>query len=102
MCLGMWSPGKISGKGSRGTPLHKVLLAGVGIMTTFAVTEEVCKVDSEHATRAAVARFFAAFGMPMMLLIDDGLEFEGALVKTCELLVFECCLVTKGNQGCPL
>ena len=98
VCFDTWRPGNIPSKGSRGTPPVKGLLIRADVMTTFAGIAEACRIDSEDVSRATVMRFFTAFGMPLLVLINDGSEFKDVLVKTCKLLVLACHVVTEGNH----
>ena len=95
--LDVWRPGRIFNKGN-GMPPCKAILSFMDAMTSFASAGEIFNVDSHEVARALVTRFIPTFGMPRLILIDDGSENKDILMKTCNVLMIKYHLVTKGNH----
>ncbi len=98
MSFDVWRPGDIPNKGRNKLPPCEGVLTGLNIMTAFAGAGEVFSLDSGDVARVMVSRFFCVTGLPKLILIDDGSELKDVLVKTCQVLMVQHHLVTKGNH----
>lgn len=94
----IWSPGKIPSKGRSDRPPCKGVLTGIDVMTGFAGAGEIFREDSSEVSRVLVSRFATTFGLPKMVLVDDGSEFKSVVQRTCEVLMIPFHVVSKENH----
>ena len=79
-------------------PPAVAVLTGMDVMTGFAAHGEMYAIDSEEAARVMLTRFGSVFGLPKLVLIDDGSECKDLLIKTCDVLMIKYHVISKGNH----
>ena len=97
-CFDAWKPGDIPNKGRGKLPPDVAVLTGMDVMTGFAAQGEMYAIDSEEAARVMLTRFGGVFGLPKLVLIDDGSKCKDLLIKTCEVLMIKYHVISKGSH----
>ena len=93
VAMDTYSPGEIP------TKLGETkILTYIDVMTGFVAQAFLREISSKTVAIAAFTSFFSVFGLPKVILIDQGSENAGTLKSMCELLAISYHVVSKENH----
>jgi len=108
--MDVWLPGR-KGKDRTDSHVHQLEAAVKKTAENIAVVTYLCNltgfatiafihsIDSETMARIAISPFFIILGIPKLILIDEGSENKGAVIKTCDFLKISYNCVSPENHN---
>ena len=67
-------------------------------MTAFAMGKFLANVDSTQVTIMVFTQFFAFTGLPKLIIVDRGSEFQGIMLEMCRTMALNYHTVSRGNH----
>ena len=98
VCLDVWSPGIAGPQDKPSKSPSKKLLTCVDYLTGYANGALINDETADSVTAAAFQHFFIPFGLPKIVIVDDGSTSADLVKKVCNQLQIRVHAVSKGNH----